>query len=90
MRNGPLTTILLVLLGISAVLSAWFFWTYASRGRELRNLQDQVQKIQQHRNLVLALVQDSIEYSKTHPAIDPILEEAKIKAPKAGAPATTK
>jgi hypothetical protein len=56
----------------------------------MRALQEQVQKIQQNRNFVLALAQDSLEYSKTHPAIDPILEEAKLKAPKAGIPTITK
>ena len=49
-------------------------------------MQDQVQKIQQNKAFVMALAQDALEYSKTHPAIDPILVESKLKAP--GAPAT--
>jgi hypothetical protein len=53
-------------------------------------MQDQVQKIQQNRNFVMALAQDALEYSKTHPAIDPILEEAKLKAPRTGMPTGNK
>ena len=90
MRNSPLTTVLLALLGLSAVVSLGLFWKYSSRGRELRALQVQVQGIQNNRNFVLALAQDALEYSKTHPAIDPILEEAKLKTPKTGIPTISK
>jgi hypothetical protein len=90
MRNGPLTTILLGLLGISAVASLVLCWMYISSARQLRGLQAQITGIQNNRNFVLALAQDALEYGKTHPAIDPILEEAKLKAPKSSAPAATK
>ena len=90
MRNGPLTTILLALLVISALASLVLFWRYSTHGREYRAMQDQVQKIQQNRNFVMALAQDALEYSKTHPAIDPILEEAKLKAPRTGTPTGNK
>jgi hypothetical protein len=90
MRNSPLTTVLLALLGISAVLSLFLFWKYSTRGREYRALQVQVAGIQQNRNIIASLAQESLEYSKTHPAIDPILEEAKLKVPKTGVPTITK
>ncbi len=88
MRNGPLTKILLGLLGISAVASLALCWMYISNARELRALQGQLSGIQNNRAFVLQLAQEAIEYGKTHPAIDPILESAGLKN-RAGAPTGT-
>ena len=42
--------------------------------------------INARRQAMNALVMDVLEYSKTHPAIDPLLEATNLK-PKSGAPA---
>jgi len=82
MKNDPLTTVLLGLLTIFALTSVAFCWLYVSNTRELRTLQFQVATVQNNRNIVNSLANDSVEYSKTHPNIDPILESVGLKAGK--------
>jgi hypothetical protein len=76
MKNSPLTTILLVLLAISAVLSLVFCWNYIRKSRELRGLQFQVTQINQRSAAINSLMNDVIEYSKKSPNrdIDRVLE----------------
>ena len=76
MKNSPLTTILLVLLAISAVLSLIFFWKYNSRLGELRGLQFQVNQINQKGVVINQMMNDVLEYSKrtTNRDIDRLLE----------------
>jgi hypothetical protein len=74
MKNSPLTTILLAALALSAVASLVLCWLYIGNTRELRSMQETVGRINYFRQLSSALAGDAIEYSKTHPAIDPILE----------------
>jgi hypothetical protein len=93
MKNDPLTTVLLGLLTIFALTSVIFCWLYVSNTRELRTLQSNVTLVQNKRNVVGALANDTLEYSKRNPAIDPILESVGLKpgksaptnAPKAAA-----
>ena len=40
--------------------------------------------------MINALANDTLEYSKTHPAIDPILESVGLKPGKSAPTATTK
>ena len=79
MKNSPLTTLLLALLTASALLSVALCWLYIGRGRELRNLQNLVGRIQNNRQLAQNLAAEGLEYSKKNPAIDPILEAAGVK-----------
>ncbi len=65
-------------------------WLYISNTRELRTLQTQATLINNNRALINALANDTVEYSKTHPAIDPILESAGFKPGKSAPAATTK
>ena len=76
MKNSPLTTILLALLAISAVLSLIFCWNYISKSRELRNLQFQVTLVNQRGAGINQLMNDVIEYSKhtQNRDIDRVLE----------------
>jgi len=76
MKNSPLTTILLVLLAISAVLSLVFCWNYIRKSRELRGLQFQVTQINQRSAAINSLMNDVVEYSKKSPHrdIDHLLE----------------
>jgi hypothetical protein len=76
MKNSPLTTILLALLAISAVLSLVFCWNYIRRSRELRGLQFQVTQINQRNAGISQLMNDVIEYGKRNPNrdIDRVLE----------------
>ena len=85
MKNSPLTTVLLGVLVLSALTSVVLCWMYISNARELRNLQAQAGAIQQNRAFVSALANETLEYSKTHPAIEPVLESAGLTPPKTGA-----
>ena len=90
MKNNPLTTILLGVLTLSALASVVLCWLYISNTRELRTLQTQATLINNNRTLINALASDTVEYSKTHPTIDPILESAGLKPGKSAPAATTK
>ena len=88
MKNTPLTTILLGVLTLSALASIVLCWLYISNTRELRTLQTQAAQINSNRALINALANDVVEYSKTHQAIEPVLESVGLK-PGKSAPATT-
>lgn len=92
MKNSQSSSLLLVLLAISALLSVALCWYYISSARELRvltgQMQGQVRAIQNNSQFLGALGGDLIEYSKTHSDIEPLLETAGMRQGKA-APATT-
>jgi len=90
MKNNQLTTILLGLLTISALASVVLCWLYISNVRQRGSLQSTANFIVGNRNFVTALVNDTLEYSKTHQAIDPILESLRLKAGKSAPAATNK
>jgi hypothetical protein len=87
MKNNSLTTILLGVLAVSALASVVLCWLYISNTRELRGLQTQASLINNNRALINALAADTLEYSKTHPAIAPVLESLGFNPGKAGATA---
>ncbi len=89
MNRNPATTALLVILVVSALCSVAFCGLYVRDAMRLRDLQRNTANIQMYRNSMLALINDTLEYSKKNPSIDPILEAAGFK-PKAGAPQTPK
>ena len=93
MKNSSLNTILLGVLTLSALASVLLCWAYISNARELRSLQSQAALISNKRAGINALAADTVEYSKTHPAIEPLLESMGLKPGKAapaaaGKPAT--
>jgi Na+-transporting NADH:ubiquinone oxidoreductase subunit NqrC len=89
MNKNPATTALLVILVVSALCSVAFCGLYVRDAVRLRDLQRSTANVQIYRNSMLALINDTLEYSKKNPSIDPILEAAGFK-PKAGAPQTPK
>jgi hypothetical protein len=92
MKNSPLTTILLGALAVSAVGGFILCWLYISNTRNLRALNGEAGQIQQNRVFFNSLLNDVAEYSKTHPAIGPLLEPfrggAAAPATPAASPAT--
>ncbi len=90
MKNNSMTTILLGALTLSALASVVLCWLYISSTREWRSLQGQANIINNNRTLINALAADTVEYSKTHPAIEPILESVGLKSGKAGSTTTSK
>ena len=88
MRNSPLVNVLLVMTAISALLSVFLCWSYISNARQLRTLQQAIGMANQNRQVMNALAMDALEYSKTNPAINPILEAVGAKpSTKTGTPA---
>ena len=90
MRNSSSTTVLLVLLVISALLSIGLFWGVISREKELRDLRLSAATINNTRTVISLLGNEAVEYSKKNPSIDPILESAGLKPPKSAAATATK
>jgi hypothetical protein len=88
MKNNQLTTILLGLLTISALASVVLCWLYISNTRQRNSLQAQANLIVNNRNVMSALVNDTLEYSKKNDAIDPILMSLRLKPSKAVAAPT--
>jgi hypothetical protein len=86
MKNSPLTTILVGGLAILVLGSVGLCWLYLHNRGELRTLQFQVQIQTARQPVVNALVADVLEYSKTHPQIDPILASVGIQTNKTTAP----
>ena len=90
MKNSPLITILLGVLTVSALASVVLCWLYISNTRQLRSLQSQANMINNNRTVMTALANDTMEYSKKNPAIDPILESVGLKPSKSNAPAAAR
>lgn len=80
MKNSPFATVLLTVLAFSAIASAILCILDIKYTRELRSFQMQVNQINNNVNLMNQLAADVVEYSKTHPAIEPILESTGLKA----------
>jgi hypothetical protein len=74
MKNSPLITFLVAALLLSALASLVLFWLYVGKTREMRSLQAMANQVNYFRQVSSALAGDAVEYGKTHPAINPILE----------------
>jgi len=88
MKKTPLTTVLLGVLTLSALASVLLCWFYISNTRQLRSLQSQASFINNNRTIINALVNDTLEYGKTHPAIEPVLESVGFKSIRTNPPAS--
>jgi type II secretory pathway component PulJ len=79
MKNSPLTTFLVAVLAVSALLSVVFCACYVSATREKRRWEGQVEGIKNRNKAVTRLANDAIEYSKHDTNIDSILVWANLK-----------
>ncbi len=93
MKNNSILAALVLVLGLSAVFSVIQVFRYRSQFNlnlaSARQLQNTAENINRMRGLMQGLANDSIEYSKTHPAIDPILQQFNLKPASAPAKATS-
>ena len=87
MKSDPLTGTLVGVLAVSVLFSGYYFYSYVSKTREIRQSQVMLMNINARRQAMNALVLDVMEYSKTHPAIDPLLEATNLKPKPGAAPA---
>ena len=90
MNKSPATTFLLVILLISSLASVLFCGLYIRNAIRLRDVQRSMANAQAYRTLLISLVNDTMEYSKKNPAVDPILEGAGLKPKTGAAPAGSK
>ena len=86
MKNSPLAPLLVGVLLLIGLLTALFTLRYYFALRELQRLQIEYARMTSRRNTVQTMANEALEYSKTNPAIDPILFEFELKA-KPGTPA---
>lgn len=93
MSKSPLPNILLALVTILALWSVGLFFMFRSRAQSLRELQIEATRLAGKQQVLSLLVNDAVEYSKTHPAMEPILQSVGVAKPGAtaspSAPKTT-
>jgi len=77
--------VLMISMGILAVLCANYYFNSREQ-RNLQYMQATVARIQQEDAVLNALVNDLVEYRKSNPAIEPILQSIGVNA---GKPAAT-
>ena|ERR1043165_5473672 len=91
MKNSPLAPLLVAVLLVIGAGTVLCTLRYYFALKELQRLQIDYSKMTARRNMVQALANEAVEYSKTNPAIDPILFEFDLKPKPAGsAPAQPK
>ncbi|MDB6031516.1 MAG: hypothetical protein JWM16_1854 [Verrucomicrobiales bacterium] len=89
MKNSPLAPLLAGALLLIGLMTAFISVRYYFSLKEYQKMQVEYAGITNKRNAVQALANESVEYSKTNSAIDPILFEFDLKPkPGATAPAT--
>ena len=81
------TVLALLITGVvvSGLLSIVFAFVFSFGTRDLRRIQSQVATVNTRLNLAQALLNDTLEYSKRNPDLDPILQSLKLKPAEAGA-----
>ena len=79
MRNNSYTALLVGLLFASAVAAAVQVLRLSFATRDLRRIQPRLIEINSHLNVAQALLNDTLEYSKHNPAIDPLLQSMNFK-----------
>jgi len=80
MKSNSLAALLLGMLLVVALFTAWFAVSFNLSYLELRRLQSRAAAYANNRVVVQALANDVVEYGKRNPAIDPILKSAGLKA----------
>jgi hypothetical protein len=73
-NNNQLAQMLLFVLLLSALFSAWLSLRYTSSLRKLQRLQPQIMQVNAFNSIFQALKNDTVEYSKTHPDLTAILQ----------------
>jgi hypothetical protein len=79
MRNNSFTGLLVGLLFVSALAAGVQVLRLSFATRDLRRLQPRIIEINSHLNVAQALLNDTLEYSKRNPAIDPLLQSMNFK-----------
>jgi hypothetical protein len=87
MKNNQLPMMLVFVLLLSALFSAWLTHRYTSALGRIDRLQITIQEVRGSQTLLQSVVNDTVKYSETHPAILPILQGLQQAIGPGGAPA---
>ena len=90
MKNESFAAFLVGTFSVCAVAGLVLSANYFFSTRTLRRLQPQAIACQARLNIAQALLNDTLEYSKRNPAIDPLLRSLNLKTNSAPAPAAPK
>ena len=90
MRSISFTALLVGLLFVSALAAALQVLRVSFATRDLRRLQPKLIENNSHLTLTQALLNDTLEYSKRNPAIDPLLQAMNFKTNAAAGPSGPK
>jgi len=69
-----MATVLLAILGVSAFVSLFLCWAFSSNTVELRRMQIILGTQQQNRSRIVGLLNESAEFAKRNPKIEPVLQ----------------
>jgi hypothetical protein len=79
MKKSPLTPALIGVLLVFAIAALLLTYLNIQTSRKVRAMQAMALNINNTRLIMDSLAKEAIEYSKTHPAIDPILISVGLK-----------
>lgn len=88
MKSNLSCTLSLGVFLVCALYTVWLSLRLFFSAQELQQLQYTSARIDQNQEIIQALANEALEYSKKNPAIDPILRQFEIK-PKTGATNST-
>ena len=83
LRNNPIGSVLVSFFFVLALIACWLSVRYYFSVKEFQDIQIQIQAIEGTMTGMQRLVNETIEYSKKNPDIDPILQKFRLKAPPA-------
>jgi hypothetical protein len=78
MRNNALTNLLVGLVVLSVLATSGLAYLYLRSVQKLNRLQFQSAVINRNRALVNSLVNETVEYGKRNPAIEPVLQSVGL------------
>jgi hypothetical protein len=79
MKKSPLTPALIGVLLVFAIVALVLTYLNIQTSRKVRAMRVMADNINATRMVMDSLAKETIEYSKTHPAIDPILISVGLK-----------
>ncbi|HEX7858951.1 MAG TPA: hypothetical protein VF773_01350 [Verrucomicrobiae bacterium] len=79
MNRDPVTSALAAGLVISVMLTAALCYAYLHVAQNNRLLQSEVARLNAQRNLMQPLAMESLEFSRKHPSIIPVLRELGVR-----------
>lgn len=81
MKNNQFVVVLIGLLLVSTLITAMQITRYYLAVKQFQSLQSRYMAVNQSRSLVQSLINDTLDYSKRNPAIDPLLQSVQLKGP---------